>query len=197
MSNLVRPVGPLPPRVYWIRRVVVLAVALVVVILTATIVAKIAGGGSASGADGPVADPKPSPTDAAASGLPADCSEGDLDLNLAADRSSFSSEQNPRFTVELKNRGEAPCLIDANAQTLAVDVISGKDQIWSSDFCVEAKSELLLLDPKDVHSVAIDWDRGRNDAKCSKNNGEAKPGTYRASARIGDAVSKELVFTLG
>ncbi len=197
MSNLLRPVGPLPPRVYWVRRLVVLVVAVLVVIVTATIVVKIIGGGSNSAADG---GPAKSSADATAkknaSGTPVDCTKDDIGLTLSASGTTFVSGQQPTFSVEVSNIGEMPCLVDVNAETLSVDVVSGKDEIWSSSFCVKAKSELLLIGGDDVHKATKEWDRMRNDKKCSKQDVAAKPGTYRAVASLRGAKSKELVFTL-
>ena len=48
MSTVIRPVGPLPPRVYWVRRILLIAAVVVVVALVAAAVSKIAGAGDAS-----------------------------------------------------------------------------------------------------------------------------------------------------
>lgn len=45
MSSVIRPVGPLPPRVYWVRRLVLIGVVVVVVALVAALVSKVAGAG--------------------------------------------------------------------------------------------------------------------------------------------------------
>ena len=58
MSTVIRPVGPLPPRVYWVRRILLIAAVVVVVALVAAAVSKIAGAGDASPA-------KPTPSAAA------------------------------------------------------------------------------------------------------------------------------------
>lgn len=197
MSNLTRPVGPLPPRVYWMRRFVVLAVALVVVILIGTIIGKVAGSGSAAEKTNAGQEPSPGASESKQpAGLPVDCAKAELGLSLGANGSRFVAGQNLTFAVDVKNVGEAPCLADVNAETLAIDIVSGKDEIWSSARCVEAEPELLLLEPGDVQSVSTNWDRMRNDSKCSEKNAEAKAGTYRASAHLAGASSEELVFTL-
>lgn len=195
MSNLLHPAGPLPPKVYWVRRLVVLIVAVLVIVVTATIVVKIIGGSSSEG-DGGAAESTSTKSGKAGSGTPVDCTDDDIGLTLGASSSAFAEGQNPTFSVEVSNVGEDACLLDANAETLSVEIVSGKDHIWSSAFCTEAEQELLLLGPEDVHSVAKNWDRMRNDKKCSKDPADAKPGTYRATANLFGATSKEVVFTL-
>lgn len=195
MSNLLHPVGPLPPKVYWVRRLLVLAVAILVVVITATIVVKIIGG-SSSDSDKSNAGSKSTESKNAPAGSPLNCTGDDIALTLGANSSAFAEGQNPTFSVEVSNVGADSCLVDANEETLSVEIVSGKDQIWSSGFCTEAEQELLLLGPEDVHAVAKNWDRVRNDKKCSKDPADAKPGTYRATANLLGAKSKELVFTL-
>ncbi len=196
MSNLLRPVGPLSPRVYWARRLAVLVLALLVVIVTATIVVKVAGGSDsqvgAGAKKGSGKDSKPG-----SSGTPVDCTKEDLGLTLSANGSTFAAGQEPTFSVEVSNVSETPCSVDVNAKTLSIDVVSGKDEIWSSSFCAKAKPELLLIGGDDVHAVATVWDRMRNDKECSsKAKVAAKPGTYRATANLRGSKSQELVFTL-
>lgn len=196
MSNLLRPVGPLPPRVYWARRLVVLVVAILVVVLTAVLVVKVinrgsdAGPGAAASTTGSASESKD------ASGAPVDCTKDDIGLTLTASGTTFAEGQQPTFSVQVNNVGEVPCLVDVNPKELSVDVVSGQDEIWSSALCVKGKPELLLLGGDDVHTVPTQWERVRNSKDCSKKTVDAKPGTYRASASLRGAKSAEVVFTL-
>lgn len=61
MSTVIRPVGPLPPRVYWVRRLLLIGVVVVVVALVAALVSKVAGAGD---------EPGPRPTSSAGADAP-------------------------------------------------------------------------------------------------------------------------------
>lgn len=51
MGTVARPVGPLPPRVYWVRRLVALAVVVLVLVVAFAVVRAVTGGEAAQGSD--------------------------------------------------------------------------------------------------------------------------------------------------
>jgi hypothetical protein len=51
MGTVARPVGPLPPRVYWVRRLVALAVVVLVLVVAFAVVRAVTGGEEAQGSD--------------------------------------------------------------------------------------------------------------------------------------------------
>lgn len=79
MSNLLHPVGPLPPKVYWVRRLVVLAVAILVVVITATIVVNVIGG-SSSDSDKSNKGATSADSDKGPAGSPVDCTGDDIEV---------------------------------------------------------------------------------------------------------------------
>ena len=192
MSHLFRPVGPHSTRVYWKRRIVVLAVLVV-------LIAIVVGLGVALAKKGTPA-PKPS-TPAATSakkktGTPPLCVKGDIDLTLTADAQNYAAGTNPRFSIELRNAGARPCLVDVNATTRVLQVVSGKDNVFSSGHCANGEPQLLLLKADETSATTITWKRVRSDATCPATSAEAKAGTYKATATLVGATSKEVTFVL-
>ena len=192
MSHLFRPVGPHSTRVYWKRRIVVLAVLVV-------LVGAVIGIGTALAKKG---TPAPGPTPPAATGKDKDsakspqCGKADIDLTLTADAQTYAAGTNPRFSIELRNAGDRPCLVDVNATTRVLQVVSGKDDVFSSGHCAEGTPRLLLLKAAETDATTITWERMRSDKTCPAKPAVAKAGTYKASVTLAGATSKEVTFVL-
>lgn len=221
MSTVLHPVGPRPPQVYWVRRLVVLAV--VVVVLAAVVVAwTVLGRGAASadgapadggagtdaaqGADGGAEDVAASDTsedaaeDAAqeAPATPVACAPADLTVALTADGATFPAGVQPTFTVSLTNSGAVACTVDSDPTLRELVVTSGSDRIWSSLDCPpEPAPTLLLLEPGARSDAAVPWPRVRSAAGCPADLPEPRPGTYSAVVSALGATSAALVFDLG
>lgn len=226
MSAVLRPVGPQPPRVYWVRRLIVLAVLVGLVTLlavgarallggdeavgaepTADAVAQEASGDDAPAEDAPAEDP---PADDAEEGTgedaetgllggaPVACDPGDLTVTLTADAAAYPAGAEPRFAVAVTNAGDSACTVDAGSGSQVVTITSGPDRIWSSGDCVaEAGERLLLLDPGAQDAVELPWPRVRSDEACTEGLPEPRPGTYQAVATMLGAESAPVVFDLG
>ncbi len=61
MSTLLRPSGPLPPGIYWVRRLVALLVVLAVLLILWWVISAIGGGGGTSNAGNSTSKPPSSP----------------------------------------------------------------------------------------------------------------------------------------
>lgn len=196
MANFFRPVGPLSPRVYWVRRIVVLAIVVLVAALAIGLlgqVGKRVPSKEAAGTDKDAAAAKDKKEPGA---QPAQCGKADIELKLSTDAQSYAAGKAPLFAVELRNAGEVPCLVDVNDTTRVLTIVSGKDKVWSSAHCVEAEPRLLLLKKDEVDSASIRWTRVRSDETCPKSPVLAKPGTYKAVVSLTGKKSKEVTFTL-
>jgi len=198
MSSVVRPVGPQPPRVYWIRRVLV-------VVLAAAVVAGLVGLGTVLvgflgglGGDGSAAAPEPSETETSAAGSPASCGADDLMLALAADGQTYPEGALPQFTVSVVNDGTASCTFDASSANREVVVTSGADRIWSSADCQpDPEQDLLLLGVGTTAPATVTWNRERSAEGCPSGLPAPRPGTYKATATVAGVAVEPVVFTLG
>lgn len=221
MSTVLHPVGPRPPQVYWVRRLVVLAALVgVVAVLWAVLGRGAATADGASGAgtgadasqdaggggDEVTADAADDAGDAAvdapqepvADQGPLVCAPADLTLALTTDARAYPAGAHPTFTVALTNAGGVACTVDADAAQREILITSGSDRIWSSLDCPPtAAPNLLLLEPGARTDAPVLWDRTRSDVGCAGGLPEPRPGTYSAVVTMLGATSTPVVFELG
>lgn len=203
MSNVLHPIGSQPPRVYWVRRLVVVVVLVVVVLIVSVAVKALSGSGDGSAAPGPGAKPAPAGTTTGAgdagTGSPATCATSALAVALQADGTTYPAGSSPTFTVTITNSGADPCTVDAGDAARELLVTSGSDRIWSSKDCAEEEnaSNLLLLAAGDAHPQTIPWARVRSAASCPTGLPEPRAGTYQATVTVGGVTSSPVVLKLG
>ena len=204
MSTVLHPVGPQPERVYWVRRLAVLAAFVVVVVLLAAVWAIVSGGrGDAAGTDAPASDAAAAPeegageeSDGAATG-PVACTAADVALVLSSNARAYPAPGQPVLSVAVTNTGTASCTLDAADAAREIVIASGSDRIWSSADCpAEAASTPLLLDPGARWAVDVTWPRTRSAEGCAEGLAEPRPGTYTATVSWLGATSASVVFDL-
>ncbi len=195
MSNVLHPVGPRPSRVYWLRRIVVVAV-LIAVVAAVVMLVRLASSGSA---DGAATGARASTTATTrASGTPQPCPASAVSLAVTADATTYGAGVNPTFTVTVTNAGTQPCTLDAGEAARQVVVTSGADRIWSSGDCANtaAATKLVLLNAGQPYEAAVPWARVRSAAGCPTGLPAPRPGTYQAIASLAGKTSAPLVMTL-
>lgn len=244
MSSVLRPRGPLPARVYWTRRLLLLAVAVTVLVLVGAWLApggrgsqSDAGHGDAPASDGtePTAAPaeptisaapgqgdadrsyggKPERKDGAAGDRDAagdrtdrDAEPGDavqppeapvttapparpsgpcepsaVELTIEVD-DSRAGEPNPA-TLLFRSVDVPACTLGLTPDTLAVQVTSGTDLIWSSTDCparLPARQLVVRTDPPAVYEFT--WSGHRSTPGCVGRGDQALPGGYRVEASL-------------
>lgn len=200
-STARRPAPRPPQRVFWVRRLVVLGLPLVVIVL---LVVWLTGRGDApagppqaepTAAGAPTPEPEPS-TDPG--GVP-ECVPAQLALVVAPGGEAFPAGADPTFEVSVTNSGPAPCLVDAGDAHREVVVTSGQDRVWSSRDCVAADAEprtlLLVGGQSDVTQLV--WPRTRSAQGCPGGLPEPGAGTYSVTVALAGATSPAAVFGLG
>jgi hypothetical protein len=165
MPSTVRPRGPLPARVYWTRRTVVLGIPLLLVVVLARVLGgssdgKDASAGQATQAGATVADTTQAPT----VGPTAEVVTGtkgkkgkkqreqettppepvlaepsgpctDSDIVATPAIASAAGGADVPITINLRTIVSEACTWQASPQTLTVTITSGSDFIWSSREC--------------------------------------------------------------
>ena len=203
MSTVLHPVGPNPPRVYWVRRLAVLVGILLVIAVVGVVgwaltfrggAAGAAGAGSVAGVDAE----KAGGSKAAASATPVDCTAAEVQLAVVSDATQYASGANPVLKVSVTNGGARPCTVDAGDAARELVVSSGNDRIWSTKDCAggETASRQLLLDAGARDSVDIPWARVRSAEGCPANLPAPRTGTYQVAVTLLGAGSAPAVFTL-
>lgn len=223
-----RPAGPLPPRVYWARRLVLAAVILLV---TALLWWMVSGVGDANKAKSPQAGPSPSapspgrepttaPTTSAepttrpakrgptTSTVPTTQSPGPkptkpkstkptsplaeptgvcdpADVDMVIDVSDVKAGRSNTATFLLTSTATPACTLSITSSTLAVNVTSGNDTVWSSDDCPDtllAKQLVVRTDPPS--SYEFTWTGHRSSDGCQLDASAVDPGGYWVEAAL-------------
>jgi hypothetical protein len=219
MSSLLRPVGHLPASVYWFRRGLILAVAVVLLVVLLNVI----GGGdpknTAASGPQPSGDPTVAPTstptttptgkpdskDTKKSSEPVKSSETPKDLKCAGTDVNIELQLSTRtmatgtamnLVVQLGAAREE-CKATVDPSKLSLTITSGTDQIWTTQQCEKAipKSVLVLAKGKQFPTT-VPWDGRRSRPGCLPGQLQAKPGTYVAKAIYDGRASAPQAFQI-
>ncbi len=220
LDALLRPRGPLPPGVYWRRRLVLL----LVLAVGTWLVARSIGGEPAaqrrpspspspsptrpsptpsltpsptpSPTPRPSASPAPSPSPSRSPGGP--CRPTELKLEATANARSYASGVRPVLTLAVTNTGPVACTRDVGQAARELRVRSGNDRIWSSDDCSPGgRAAVTMLQPGQRLTFSVTWSRRRSAPGCPADQPLAAAGTYQVIGRLGDLTAAGSAFTLG
>lgn len=207
---VLRPVGDLPPSVYWVRRLLVLLVVVVVAGLLwwwwppgddgvdAPASAPTTSAPSPSPTETPTTSPKPKPTKTKTETEKApECPDSAIEVTVEADAESYPPGRSPSFTFVVTNVSKETCARDVGQSANELRVTSGGVQIWSSDDCNPGgSSDPMTLEPEDRYVQTVSWPRVRSSEGCPTPQEEAEPGTYQVVARNLEILSEPAVFVL-
>ncbi len=205
MTSLTR--GRLPARVYWVRRILVLGVALLLVVG----VAKLLGAGS----DASSKPDQAAQVSAEQSSAPANPQRGTkAQKNKKAKKKAGKKKRKPepvlatpsgtcrgediavtpevpesvagrdvRVVLQLRTLTSPACYWQVSPYSLQVNITSGKDEIWSSRHCKRAVPRArVVVRSAQATSVELIWNAKRSDQECSKLTDWAMPGYYHVNA---------------
>jgi hypothetical protein len=138
----------------------------------------------------------PAPTTTAAK-VPAAPKCTSLDLTLTADHTLYTTGVMPHFVLTVTNVGSAACRADVGTSARNFLVTSGTDRIWSSADCTKTSANVAVFKAKQAVGYTHDWLRARSSAAgCAAHGTQARPGTYKVVAHVGDLTSNTVVFRL-
>lgn len=205
MEGVRRPVGDLPPEVYWRRRIVVLGVlVLVIVVLYFLITAPRGGdnpGGGQSTASATVS-PSASPTlgvlGAADPNRP--CEEGDVAITATPNPFSVAPGSLPVFDVTISMTGASPCKLTVSNENSELYIRSGGARIFSSTDCpndATINSREFILQPDAPNEMfQVTWNRQRTAPECATVTTAPDPGYYMATVTLQGIAAPEVQFHL-
>lgn len=221
MTGMTR--GRLPARVYWVRRLMVLGIAVLLVVGLARLL-----GGSSDGSSGPdrastVADasaaavatssvptgtpattgahprrdhratPTPTPTPVAMPSGP--CAPGDIAVTPSVPHPYAGRDI--ALVLDLSTLTTPACTWKLSGSTLALKITSGADLIWTSVQCPRAiPTEDLVLRQSTPTRVRLTWDARRSEPGCPRLTDWARLGTYHLHVAALAGQPQDTTFTL-
>lgn len=184
MGSVRQKRGRLPRRVYWVRRGLVLVVALTLVFGIGKLLGgtgsddggikanttSVQQGPDVSATVGPVAPSVKLHTKAKAPLLPPNgkC----LDDEVSAVPSVKQAWAGGRITIRVALSGTQPaCTFDVAPDSLVVKIVSGDDRIWTSQDCQTAipRRQVVVRSGRPV-VIPVTWSGRRSDDQCSKDD---------------------------
>ena len=218
MSTVTRPRGPLPRRVYWGRRLLVLVVAMSLVYGIGQLLA-----GDPKKSDNPSArpasasqgspsagrSPSSSPTGAvgdesegtggakAPLAVPTGpCADSDVRVDPSVDGTAYAGSD-VTITLNLTTLESPACTWVVSSDSVVVKLTSGSDRIWSTQDCTAAIATESVIVRKDAKSkVDVTWSGQRSDDECTRSTLWAQPGYYFATAAALGAEPEDQQFQL-
>jgi hypothetical protein len=204
MSTVLQPVGPHEPRVYWMRRALVIVPILIVILIIAV---SCGGGGGGGGGKKNSSGKHPathvttsassSSTPTASASAAAACDPSKLTLTLTTDavHDSYNVGQTPKFTGTFKNPGTSPCSFTFAPTHENWTVESGPAQIWTTSGCTTSQAVKAVTIKAGGHKkVSVTWDGRVQGSKCAVGD-PAAAGEYTLGASLdGVTAAKKAVF---
>ena len=168
-------------------------------------------GGTASATPSPTVTPTPSPSatgHAAAKRHPAGrgrkpaagasgaCPHAGLVLSLFSARHSYPARAQPEFDVDVVSTASGRCSADLGASHLHVVIRSDGKQIWDSADCAGLAPRATTLARGVPATVPITWNRKTSAPGCRAAHRAVRPGSYTATAYIGNLSSRAVTVVL-
>jgi hypothetical protein len=226
MTTVTRPRGPLPARVYWTRRLLLVVVAFALVFGIAHLLGSGGSGGPSAQPVGAAVSPTTTPTTGpAATGTASPTGTG-KHRSRAARNGTASPTPTPLavptgpcagsdvvatpavkgkayagssvvFAVSLATKVAPACTWTVSPRALVVKVTSGADRVWSTQQCTGAVPKQEVVVRKDHPvTVAVGWNGQRSDSTCSRSTAWAEPGYYHVVSAAFGADPVDVQFEL-
>lgn len=216
MSALTR--GPLPARVYWTRRLLVLGTAFLLVFGLARVLTGSSDASSEAGGQAVRSAATPTPTTPtvtqtvgpgreqrdrkgkqAKAPVLADPEGTCVDQDVAVEptvRRPYAGQE-VAIVLKLSTLESEACTWEVSPESVTVKITSGKDDIWSSRECPGSipTEDVVVRDNVDT-SVAVTWHGRRSDEECSRLTQWALPGYYHVTAAALAGEPEDVQFEL-
>ena len=131
-----------------------------------------------------------------AAGASGACPHAGLVLSLFPARHSYPAHAQPAFDVDVVSTAAGRCSADLGPRHLHVVIRSDGKQIWDSADCTGLAPRATTLARGVPATVPITWDRKASAPGCRAAHRAARPGTYTATAYIGNLSSRAVTVVL-
>lgn len=221
---VIEPTGPLPPTVYWRRRLAAIGAGLVTLLLVIWIVgmfgsdaetAQPSNAAAASSSNPPPSmsespaaasssstTPPPSPTETTPPppppGPPQPCPDDVIGVVAKANKPFYTIGDQPELSMDVVNTGPVPCIRDIGRQYRELTVLTadGATVLWSSNHCLSAVgTETRVMQPKEAFNYGTKWAGSTSTPGCGAHT-RVGPGDYLLVAKLAGKASSPVVFRL-
>ncbi|WP_039775748.1 hypothetical protein [Nocardia cerradoensis] len=216
---MLEPNGPLPPEIYWRRRLLAigaLIVALALVIWLALMLlrsggddkdpkAAAAASTSAKAAASTTADPSGSKVPASgtvnstASGVPAPCPDQSLAVKVTVGQPTYKAGDQPVITIVLTNISTAACSRDMGSglQQVWVQSLDGQRKLWSNTDCDQGgPADVRALNGGQQAAFTLTWSGTTSQPGCAGDRVPVPAGGYAVVAQFGSVRSAPETFNI-
>jgi hypothetical protein len=211
--------GPLPPRVYWVRRLMVLGIA---ALLVGGLARMLGGSSDASsgeaartvaGTAAPMSDPTASdsadrrPTGHAGHrhrahdpvtrvAMPSGpCPASDVAITPSVPKPIAGSDIT--VVLDVSSLNIPACSWTLSGRTMALKITSGNDRIWTTGECPHAiPTQDLTVRQAEPTRVKLTWDARRSEPGCPARTEWALPGTYHLHVAALAGQPQDVTFLL-
>lgn len=217
MSSSLQPRGPLPARVYWIRRLVLVALVVLLVVVLAKLLGGSSDGASESATDGQATTVSSGSSESAAPTEEAEprrakkprkkktprlarpdgpCEASDVLVKPVVGKTPEAG-RDVRIRLRLRTQEAEACTWQVSSDTVTIAITSGDDDIWSSRECPKVvPTEDVVVRSAKATTVPVDWNARRSDDECSAYTDWAMPGWYHVQTAAFGGESADVQFEL-
>ncbi|WP_067531441.1 DUF4232 domain-containing protein [Nocardia crassostreae] len=218
---MLEPNGPLPPEIYWRRRLVAigaLVVATALVIWVAFALLR-GGGGEDKQADGktttaeatnkaagsssaPSESGKPSGSTTSGSAAPVaqgQCPDQSLAVKVNVGQPTYKTGEQPVFGIVITNISSAACERDMGSglQLVSVQSLDGARRLWASTDCYpDGTPDVRTLNPGQQAAFTVTWTGSTSQPSCAGERVPVPPGPYTVVAQLGSVRSAPEPFNI-
>jgi hypothetical protein len=215
---VLEPTGPLPPEIYWRRRVFAIGALVVALAVVIWLVVTVSRGGDSPGAAAVTSTTSPAPpatstsasgptsttASGAASSSPApaasgECADQSLAIKISVAQPTYRVGEEPTFGIVITNISGEPCTRDMGSglQRVSVHTLDGGRQLWASTDCYpDGDPDVRTLDRGEQAAFTVTWTGTTSQPECAGERIQVPSGAYNVVAHLGSVRSAPEPFNI-
>ncbi|MGN2641993.1 hypothetical protein ACWEKT_17955 [Nocardia takedensis] len=218
---MLEPTGPLPPEIYWRRRVFAIGALVVALAVVIWLVVMIARGGNspgeadassttsssvAAGASNTSAKPSEPPkvsgsavATAAAAPAAGQCPDQSLAVKVTVEQPTYRPGEQPVFGIVITNISSVACSRDVGSGLQQISVLSldGQRRLWSSTDCYpDGQPDVRTLNRGEQAAFQVTWSGSTSQPNCAGERVPVPAGAYSVVAQLGSVRSAAEPFNI-
>ncbi|MBF6438243.1 DUF4232 domain-containing protein [Nocardia cyriacigeorgica] len=210
---MLEPNGPLPPEIYWRRRVFAIGVLVVALVLVIWLVVAVSRGGDSPGdtqaaatsstetnkpagqastkKEAAAESSTPSGSGTPSSGAPVaagQCSDQSLAVKVTVAQPTYRVGEQPVFGIVITNISADPCTRDTGSglQQVSVHTLDGQRRLWASTDCYpDGEPDVRTLQPGEQAAFTVTWTGATSQPECAGERVQVPAGAYTVVAQLG------------